>query len=202
MRPIPLRLDIGAVIAGLVLPVMLPLGAVAEPDTHSRAPIDITADRAEASNTDCVVVWRGAAEAVQEKTHLRADTITVRSHPKAKGAETASGSAPGQSACAGADRIEAEGHVFYMTPDQNARGDHAVYTQADDTIVITGDVVVVQGLDVGRGDRLTIKVGAKQYTLESSVTGAGRPGRVRAVYYPDKTKTSDAAAPAASAAKP
>ena len=53
--------------------------AFAQIDTHSKAPIDITADQAEVSNAQCSAVWRGSAEAIQEKTRLRADTIPVYS---------------------------------------------------------------------------------------------------------------------------
>jgi lipopolysaccharide export system protein LptA len=83
-----------------------------------------------------------------------------------------------------------------VTPDRNARGDHAVYTQADDQIVMTGDVIVVQGQDVARGDKLIINVAAHQARMVSAATGLGKPGRVRGVYFPDK------AAPATPAAKP
>jgi lipopolysaccharide export system protein LptA len=158
--------------------------AVAQVDTHSKAPIDITADQAEVSNTRCVAIWRGSAEAVQEKTRILADTLTVYSHSKGAGTD-------GKPSCGGAARIEADGHVYYVTADQNARGDHAVYVQAKDQIVLTGDVVVVQGQNVARGDRLTITVSTREATMESNATGPGKPGRVRAVFYPDKTAQAD-----------
>lgn len=168
--------------------------AHAEVDTHSKAPIDITADTAEVSNARCVAIWRGSAEAIQENTHLRADTITVYSRPKASvagsSAPSPSGSGEGQTSCGGADRIEADGHVYYMTPEQNARGDHAVYFQNRDQIVITGDVIVVQGLNVARGSKLTIKVSTHEATMSAATSGAGKINRVRAVFYPDKSNTT------------
>ena len=179
--------------AGSALALALATGLVcggaarAQVETHSKAPIDITADQAEVSNARCQVVWRGAAEAIQEKTRLRADTLTVYSRSKGEGAN-------GQPSCGGAERIEAEGHVYYVTPDQNARGDHAVYSQASDQIVITGDVVVVQGQNVARGDKLTITVSTHEATMESNFTGAGKRGRVRAVFYQDKATPADAPA--------
>ncbi len=88
---------------------------------------------------------------------------------------------------AATDRIVADGHVYYVTPQQNARGDHAVYSQADDQIVITGDVVVVQGNDVARGDKLTLKVvdARRQDGVERHRAGP-KPGRVRGVFYPNR----------------
>jgi len=158
--------------------------ALAQADTHSKAPIDITADQAEVSNARCVAIWRGSAEAVQEKTRILADTLTVYSHSKGTGSD-------GRPSCGGADRIEADGHVYYVSADQNARGDHAVYVQAKDQILMTGDVVVVQGQNVARGDRLTINVSTHEATMQSNATGPGKPGRVRAVFYPDKTTQAD-----------
>ena len=169
--------------------------ALAQIDTHSKAPIDITADRAEVVNAKCEAVWRGSAEALQEQTRLRAETITV--FAKIKG--TASN---GQPDCGGAERIEADGDVYYVTPERNARGDRAVYTADTNQIVITGDVVIVQGDDVARGDKLTIITSTHEAVLESNATGAGKPGRVRGVFYPDKTKDADKTAAAAAPAKP
>jgi lipopolysaccharide export system protein LptA len=164
--------------------------ALAQIDTGSKSPIDVTAERSEVFNARCLAILTGDAEAVQDQNRLRADTLTIHSRPKGAGAD-------GKTACGGVSQIEAEGHVYYVTPDQNVRGDHALYDQDDDRIVLTGDVVVVQGQDVARGDKLTIKVSTHQATLESKTTGAGRPGRVRGVFYPDQTR--QAARPAAPA---
>jgi lipopolysaccharide export system protein LptA len=169
----------------LVLAIVLAAApAAAQINTTSKSPIDITADQAEVLNAKCMAIWRGAAEAVQDKSRLRADTLTVYS--RAKGA-----SSNGQPACGGVERIVADGHVYYVAPDQNARGDHAVYAQDRNEIVITGDVIVVRGDDVARGDKLTINVSTHEAQMQSNVTGAGKPGRVRAVVYPDKTSGPD-----------
>ena len=150
----------------------------------SKSPIDITANEAEVVNAKCLAIWRGNAEALQDKTRLRADTITVHSRPKATGAN-------GQPDCGPTERIEADGHVYYVNPDQNARSDHAVYTAASDEVVMTGNVIVVQGADVARGERFTINVTTHQAKMEA---GGGSGGRVRAVIYPDKATTGAAGA--------
>lgn len=175
----------------------------AQIDTKSKAPIDITANEAEVINSKCVAIWRGAAEAVQGPSRLRADTISVFSRPKGGSGRAAAATASPepmapQASCGGAERIVAEGHVYYVNAQQSARGDHAVYTQASDEIVITGNVIVVQGEDVARGDRLVLKVGSREARMELNVTGAGRPHRVRGVFYPnqaDKPVASRGAAP-------
>jgi lipopolysaccharide export system protein LptA len=164
---------------GLACAAAAAASAAAQVNTRSKSPIDITADQAEVINAKCQAVWRGSAEAVQDKSRLRADTLTVYSRSKGTGSD-------GQPSCGGVDRIVADGHVYYVTPDQNARGDHAVYAQDHNQIVITGDVIVVKGQDVARGDKLVIDTSTNEAQMMSNVTGAGRPGRVRAVVYPEK----------------
>src|SRR4051812_27305593 len=104
---------------GAALALTVTLGAAAgaaqpQPLVDSKAPIDITADEAEVLTAKCVAIWRGSAEALQGKTRLRANTISVFSKPKGTQAN-------GQPACGGTDRIEADGNVYYVTPTQNAR---------------------------------------------------------------------------------
>ena len=140
-----------------------PTAAASQIATNSKAPIDITANTAEVQAAKCLAIWRGSAEALQAKARLRADTISVYSRPKGT-------SASGQPDCGPTDRIVAEGHVFYVTADQSARANHAVYSAGDDEIVMTGDVVVVQGQNVSSGNKLTIKV-------STATSGDGRADR-------------------------
>lgn len=149
---------------------------------NSKSPIDITANQAEVVNAKCLAIWRGNAEALQDKTRLRADTISVYAHSKGVGAN-------GQADCGATERIEADGHVFYVSPEQNARSEHATYTAASDLVVMTGNVIVVQGNNVARGARLTLNTQTHEAKMEA---GGGGGGRVRAVIYPDKSTTGAA----------
>ncbi|MGH6992860.1 MAG: LptA/OstA family protein [Caulobacteraceae bacterium] len=161
----------------------------AQIDTRSAAPIDITADEAEVIQSKCLAIWRGAAEALQGDARLRADAISIYSLHK-------SGQANGQPACGGTDRIVAEGNVYYVTPQEDVRGDRAVYTEATDQILITGDVIIVQGKNVARGERLLIDVATHQATMLSSAKGAARTGRVRGVFFPAQSEKSSTSPPA------
>ena len=163
-----------------VLALLADSGARAQIETKSNGPIDITSDEQTVQTAKCLSVWSGAVEVLQGDSRLRADTVTAYETPKGVDAN-------GQQACGAVQKIVADGHVYYVTPDQHARGDHAVYTAADDQIVLTGDVIVVRGDDVARGDRLIIKVSTKQFTLQSDTVGASAHKRVRGVFYPDKT---------------
>jgi lipopolysaccharide export system protein LptA len=152
---------------------------------NSSAPVDISADEQEVINSQCKTIFRGAVEVLQDKARMRASTMTVYNRRKTPGKNT---SPTGNADCGDVDRVEADGNVFYVTPEQTVRGDHAVYDYATDTIVVTGDVVAVQGQDVARGDRMTIKTKTNDVKMESNATGRGKT-RVRAVLYPsDKDK--------------
>jgi lipopolysaccharide export system protein LptA len=166
-----------AVLAVVAIGVAGPAGAQLAPS--SSAPIDITADNGTLTNATCEATWSGAAEALQGTSRLRANVIKAYLKKKPPGAN-------GQLDCGATDRIEADGNVFYVTPDQVARGDHAVYTADNDQIVMTGNVIVVQGKNVVRGDRMTIKVATREVELDSAAKGRGTPGRVRGVFYPNQ----------------
>jgi len=153
--------------------------------SNSSAPVDISADEQEVINSQCKTIFRGAVEVLQDKARMRAATMTVYNRRKTPGKTS---SPTGNNDCGDVDRVEADGNVFYVTPEQTVRGDHAVYTYDNDTIIVTGDVVAVQGQDVARGDRMTIKTKTNDVKMESNATGRGKT-RVRAVLYPsDKDK--------------
>lgn len=168
---------IAAVVAG---------AAPAQISPGGNGPIDIEADNSDFSNATCVSTWSGSAEALQGNARLRADVIKAFFKPKPASTKppTQTGASPEQqSNCGDTDRIEAHGNVFYQTPDQIAKGDDAVYTADANLIVMTGDVVVLQGKNVVRGDRLTIHTQDKVALMESNAKGRGTPGRVRGVFY-------------------
>ena len=183
------RLAALGVTLGLVLAAG---GAQAQLSANSSAPVDITADEGEVISSRCLSIWRGNAEALQDNSRLRARIINVYASPKPGGGE-------GLGRCGATERLEAEGEVYYVTPEQTVRGDRATYTASTDTIVMTGNVIAVQGgKSVARGDRLTVQVKSGQMQMETNVKGRGRPGRVRGVFYPEEkpAATPRPAAPA------
>ncbi len=67
--------------------------------------------------------------------------------------------------------MEADGPVYYTTPQQTARGDHATYDAASNLIVMTGNVVLVQDKNVVQGERLVVDTDTNHSQLY--------PGRAR-----------------------
>ena len=185
---------------GLALASGVGVAAHAQLQAQSNGPIDITADNGTLVNSTCEATWSGAAEALQGNSRLRANTIKAflkKKPPAASGQPSAAPSGPGGAAnpsdCGATERIEADGNVFYVTPDQVAHGDHAVYSADADQIVMTGDVIVVQGKNVVRGDKMIIHVSTREVTIISNAQGRGVPNRVRGVFYSNQAGTPGAA---------
>jgi lipopolysaccharide export system protein LptA len=143
---------LGLLIAG---PAMAQLG-------QGDGPVDITADSLEVVNTQCLSIWSGSAEALQDRTRLRADVLKTYSKkgPPKTGGKGAS--------CGELDRMEAIGNVYYVTPQQKVRGDAADYDVVGEIMVITGDVVAVNGQNVLRGERLTVNVATGDAQMQAN----------------------------------
>jgi lipopolysaccharide export system protein LptA len=169
-----------------------------------QGPIDVTADQLEMVDSQHLAIWRGNVEALQDGDRLVSDVLNVyfSGKPAAGPGQAAAPAPAAPSGGVGSDwgdvqRLVAEGHVFYVSKDQTARGDHAVYEAAPDTITMTGDVVLVQGKNVTRGDHLVIDVKTNHAVLTSNVQGRNHPERVRGVFY--KANGAAAGTPAAPA---
>lgn len=125
------------------------------------APVAFSADDGEATNTGFAL--RGRAEVVQGDNRLRADAIEIT---RVNGAVT---------------QATASGNVYFVTTDQNARGDRAVYNIADDEVVVTGDVILTQGRNVLTGNRVVYNT----RTQDARISGGGANGRIQGVFYPE-----------------
>ena len=152
----------------------------------SNAPIDVEADQLMAQNQQCVATWKGSVEARQGTSRLRADTLSLYEKVGGAPTQTANGVS---SKCGDPVKMVADGSVYYATPQEVVKGDHAVYLADSRTITVTGDVVISQGKNVIVGNRLVINTDTGQATMESDAKGRGQPGRVRAVVYPGSNQS-------------
>jgi lipopolysaccharide export system protein LptA len=175
--------------------VLSAMPAAAQLATNSDAPVDITADSLEVVNASCQATWRGNAEALQDDARLRADVLRIFNQP---GATKPGAMGP---ACGALQRLEADGSVYYATPQQRVRGDKAVYTADNTTIVMTGDVVAAQGQNVMRGSRMVINTRTGEGQMQGSTTGRNTNGRPRGVFYPNGDHGATSSPPTKPAAK-
>ena len=132
-------------------------------------------------------MWRP----IQGQDRLRTPQLTIffrqeglaNAAPKPKAA-AAPGGALRLAPWGNIERMEAEGPVYFADDTQNGRGDHGVYTAADQTTVLTGNVVLVQGKNVSTGDKLVLHQDTNQAQLYSGSSSK----RVRGVFYNDDAK--------------
>jgi lipopolysaccharide export system protein LptA len=172
-------------LSSLTLALALAGSAFAQIAPAARGPVDVTADQLEVQQSQCMANWSGNAEALQDTSRLRADSLKIYNRP-----------APGTGkGCGALDHMDADGQVYYVTPTQVVKADHAVYTATDTTIVMTGDVVAAQGKNVIAGSRLIINTNTGVATMATGVTGRGAKGRVRGVLFPDSSSGQGGIAP-------
>jgi lipopolysaccharide export system protein LptA len=173
--------------AGLVLTTCLWAVQASAQLAPGSGPIDMSADELELVDTNHTAIWRGAVDAIQGQNRMRANQVTLIFSGRGRAGSTSAG-APGKN-WGDVQRMEAEGDVFFVSPQQRARGDRAVYELASGNLVMTGNVIVAQGESVVKGDKLIIEVKTGHATMVSAAQGRGAPGRVRGVFYPDQKKS-------------
>jgi len=159
MRRLPAVLAAAALCAA-------PGALMAQSALNADAPLDVSADEQGISRQACRLDFRGNVEVLQDRTRLRAQSVTTY---QAKRGD----------ACGGTDRLEAQGDVFYVTPEQSIHARRADYDFNAETVTFTGEVIVVQGQNVIRGERLVIRTRTGEATMSS-----GGATRVRGVFFP------------------
>ena len=143
-------------------------------------PIRVNADRTEVRERERKMILIDNVDITQGDARLRADIVTLEFSGSGNTTATGLGSAFGD-----IRTMTARGSVFYVTPELKANGDLGVYVAATDTITMTGNVVLVRGEDVAKGERLTIELAEGRTTLDGGdnqvnmviIPGEGDDGR-------------------------
>jgi len=130
----------------------------------SDLPLEITSNQLEVFQEDQKSVFSGDVVAQQGEMTLYTDQLTVTFDNQND-----------------VSRVEAAGSVRIEEPLRNARGNHAVFDREADTLVLSGNAVVVQGENRISGDEITLFIGQNRSIVKSNDTG-----RVRAVILPEK----------------
>ncbi|MBI1251235.1 MAG: OstA family protein [Alphaproteobacteria bacterium] len=136
-------------------------------------PISYAADSLEYFDSERRLVLTGNVEIVQNDANLRADRVTLYF------ASGGGGQAQGGMSSGDINRMVAAGDVYFVRPEQQARGDNAVYETGAGTVTFTGNVVVASAENVIRGETLVLQMNAGLTTLSP---GGGR--RVQGVFRP------------------
>lgn len=145
----------------------LPLTARAQFVSDSSASTIATADRVEYRGN--ITVLTGQVDVRQGDVRVLADTMEIYS--------------PGTGGLAKNDfsRVVADGNFYYLTSDQEVRGEKGVYTKQDNTFVVTGDVILKQADgNVITGDKLYYNLVTRNARVVGTCKGrrCGSEGRV------------------------
>jgi lipopolysaccharide export system protein LptA len=145
----------------------------------STANIDISADHLEYIGSKAVLT--GAVDVRQGDTRVIADKMDIYM------------SGSGGLGDGDFERIVAKGNFYYLTPDQEVRGNEGIYTKIDDTFTVTGNVILVQqGGNVITGDKLYYNLTTQKARVVGSCQGrrCGSKGRVNILIKGTQNTTS------------
>jgi len=148
-------------------------------------PIAYSADNLEYADGARQLVLTGNVEVAQDTSTLRADKLVLFFNNAAKPDPANGGLGAGD-----IERIVATGDVYYVRPEQTARGDSAVYEMKTDSVTFTGRVVVASDENVIKGDTMVLEIGGRRTTVKP---GSGPGQRVRGVF---RTRQTGAPSPA------
>lgn len=140
-----------------------------------QGPLEISAEDFEGLDAEGRIVYIGDANAVRGDTRLRADRIEAYLERREGGG------------FGNIERVVAIGEVYYVTPNEVARGDRGVYNLASERIELTGSVVLTQGCNVSTGETLVVDLAAGSARL----SGGDGEGRVRSLFF-DQPEDADA----------
>jgi lipopolysaccharide export system protein LptA len=139
-------------------------------------PVKINAASLEVRDKDKTATFSGDVQVIQGDTELRCNSLVVfYEGDLSKGAKSTDGQRNQQ-----IRRMEARGNVLVIQKDQRATGDHGDFDMRNNTVTLTGNVVVMRGVDVLRGQRLLVNL----TTGVSQVESGG--GRVEALINPNQ----------------
>ncbi len=156
----------GLVIGALAALVLAPGVALAQLNSQSDAPLDITSDHFEAIEGQNFVTWTGNVHAVQGDVILTTPKLVAYQDENGK-----------------PEKIVATGGMRYSSKEAKISGKKMVYDAKTDIITVTGNVVVLQGEQVMSGHKLVYNLSTGSLVF----SGEGQQ-RVRGIFYSKDSK--------------
>jgi len=147
-------------------------------------PVNIEAATLEVRDKDRIATFSGNVQVVQGDTTMRCKVLVVHYDSNQPGALKSA--TPGAGGSQQISRLEAKGGVVVTQQDQTATGDTGLFDMKSNTITLLGNVVVSQGGNVVRGERLVVDM----TTGVSKVDAGESKGPVRMLIEQNKDGTS------------
>ena len=127
--------------------------------TNRSQPVNIKAASLEVRDKEKFATFTGDVHVVQGDTDMRCKTLVVYYEDSSKDSkESVKAAQPGPAGSSQIRRMEAIGNVVVSQKDQIATGDRGDFDMRNNTVVLSGKVVVTKGQDVMRGERLVVNL--------------------------------------------
>ena len=127
--------------------------------TNRDKPVNIKAASLEVRDKEKFATFTGDVHVVQGDTDMRCKTLVVYYEDSSKDSkESVKAAQPGPAGSSQIRRMEARGNVVVSQKDQIATGDRGDFDMRNNTVVLSGKVVVTKGQDVMRGERLVVNL--------------------------------------------
>jgi lipopolysaccharide export system protein LptA len=154
-------------------------------------PVQISAGSLEVRDKEKTAVWTGEVKVVQGDTTMRAKTLTVHyDGDQAQGADKGGAAkaavpamrqaTPGPGGNQSIRRLEAKGGVIVTQKDQTVTGESAIFDMKSNTVTMGGGVLLTQGQNTLKGDKLTVN-------LTTGISKVESTGRVQGVFQGSKS---------------
>jgi lipopolysaccharide export system protein LptA len=172
-------------------------------------PVDIEADVLEVDDRKKTAIFKGSVSATQGDVNLKSNEIFVTYTASTASKKTASAEPPAAAANpfggggGGSEitQIDAKGDVLVtMKPTkegekvQQAKSDWAIFDVKKQQVTLGGNVVLSQGENVLRGNKLVVDIATGISRFENPGGANGGKGRLQAIFTPppkDKDKDKD-----------
>jgi lipopolysaccharide export system protein LptA len=135
-------------------------------------PVQIEAASLEVRDKDKVATFSGNVKVVQGDTVMRCKSLTVFYEQQGQAQAQAGGApmkaaSPGPGGSSSISRLEARGGVSVTQKDQVANGDTGLFDMKANTVTLQGNVVVSQGANIMRGERLVVDLNSGVSRVEA-----------------------------------
>ena len=172
---------------------LLPTSAAAQSATpfagfkhDANQPIEVAADTLEVRNNQQVAIFRGAVDVRQGDVRMSAKELEVRYKDRGAGGASDSSAAASGPNTGAIEHLRAEGDVIISNGKEKAKSNVADYNVAGGEILLIGDVLLLQGDNIIKGEQLRIDLATGTARMEG---GAEKP-RIRMKLDPGSASAS------------
>ncbi|HZL30646.1 MAG TPA: LptA/OstA family protein [Pseudolabrys sp.] len=156
-------------------------------------PVHIDAATLEVRDKDKMATFSGDVHVKQGDTGMRCKSLLVfyeQDNETADSGKAMQAATPGPDGQQKIKRLEALGGVVVTKKDQTATGEKGIFDMKSNTVTLIGSVVMTQGKNVVRGERLVVDLTTGLSRIESGA------GRVQMLLQPSSNEKQPAPEPA------